>query len=127
MGLPALDVVFGLAARAVELLVKVFAATAHQIGHDVAGVATHGANLDPGDHAALLRPRAGPVGEGLEPAQFRAFARIASRRGGLQGLHMLAQPRIFRQAEHVTQTMAVAQVQNLRCAVVAVSPQQDVG
>lgn len=40
---------------------------------------------------------------------------------------MLSQAPIFRQAEHVTQAMAVAQVQNFRGAVVAVSPQQDVG
>ena len=40
---------------------------------------------------------------------------------------MLPQACIFRQAEHVTQPEAVAQVQNLRGAVVAVGPQQDRG
>lgn len=38
MGLPGLDVVLGLAARGVELLVEMLAATALEIGDDVAGI-----------------------------------------------------------------------------------------
>ena len=103
------------------------AAAALEIGDDVAGVAAHGADLDPGDDATGFRPRASRVGEGLEPAQFLPFARVAFCRGGLQGLYMLPQTRIFRQAQHVAQPEPVAQVQNLGGSVVAVGPQQDLG
>jgi len=40
---------------------------------------------------------------------------------------MLAQPRILRQAEHVTQPEPVAQVQNLGRAIMAVGAQQNLG
>ncbi len=41
MGLPCLDVVFGLTVRGIKLFVKMLAAAALEIGDDVAGIAPH--------------------------------------------------------------------------------------
>ncbi|SFH54594.1 Transposase, Mutator family [Palleronia marisminoris] len=58
----------GLAPGRVDLLIKMLAAAALEIGDDVAGVPARGTNFYAGDDAAG-RPRPGRVGEGFEPAQ----------------------------------------------------------
>jgi len=95
MCLPALDMVLGLTTRAIELFVKMLAAWADQIGHDEAGIPTHGANLDPADDAALFRPRSSRIGEAFEPTEFCALKRIALRCGAFQALYLLPQARIL--------------------------------
>ena len=52
MGLPSLDVVLGLTAGRIDLLVEMLAAPSVEIGHDVAGVPPPGADLYPGHYAA---------------------------------------------------------------------------
>src|SRR6056297_876446 len=92
MGLPCLDVVLGLAARGIKLLVKMLAAAALEIGDDVAGIPPHGAKLDAGNHAARFRPRPGRVGESLEPAQLLPRrAGVARSRRRLQSRDVLRQ------------------------------------
>lgn len=128
MGFPRLDVVLGLTAGGVELLVEVLAAPALEIGDDVAGVAPIGADLDPGDDAARFRPGPGRIEECLEPAQLLAgLAGITRSRRRLQSGDILRQTAVLRQAKDIAQSEPVTQVQNLRCAILAVGAQQDLG
>src|SRR6266581_6396355 len=66
VSLPRLDVVFGLAACAVQRLVKALGATAGKIGHDEPGVASLRTSLDTGDNALDPAPALGGVVELLE-------------------------------------------------------------
>src|SRR6056297_672806 len=122
MGFPRLDMVLGLTPGGVELFVKVLATPALEIGDDVAGVAPHGADLDPGDDATGFRPRPGRVGEGLEPAYLPAILAtdVASRGRCLQCLDMVLQAAVARQTEDIAQPEPVTQVQHLRGAVMTV-------
>jgi len=56
LGFVQLDEVFGLAARAVELGVKLLGHAGFEAGHDVANVQAQRGRLDAGGHAAFDRP-----------------------------------------------------------------------
>lgn len=128
MGFPGLDVVLGLTPGRVELLVKMLTAPALEIGHDIAGVPSAEADLDPGNDAAWLRPRPGRIGEGLEPAQLLCgTAGVALGRGRLERQDMCRQPCILRKSEDIKQADPVTEIENLRGAVMAVGSQQDLG
>lgn len=77
VGLPGLDVVLGLSATAVDVLIERAAATG-EVGDDETGVGAVGSGLDTGDDALDPAPAGGPVEEFLEPAQ------LAARRGGIE-------------------------------------------
>ena len=72
--LPRLDVVLGLAARAVEPLVKVLGAAAFQVGDDKAGIGALGPGLDPGDDALDPAPALGGI------VELREAPHLAARR-----------------------------------------------
>src|SRR5687767_11224518 len=108
MGFPGLDVVLGLTPGRVELLVEMLTAPALEIGHDIAGVASAGADLDPGNDAPRLRPGPGRIGEGLEPAQLLSgSAGVALGRGRLERQDMCRQPCILRKPEDIKQAELV--------------------
>src|SRR6056297_1716397 len=111
MGFPRLDMVLGLTPGGVELFVEMLATPALEIGDDVAGVAPHGADLDPGDDAALLRPGLGGIAKRLEPAQLLAgLASIARGRRGLEGQDVLHQTAVSGQTEDIAQPKIITQV-----------------
>jgi len=62
------------------------ATPALEIGDDVAGVTSHGADLDPGDDPTGFRPGPGRVGKGLEPAYLLAI--LAADVAGLYPFHL---------------------------------------
>ncbi len=78
VGLPGLDVVFRLAAPAIELLVQRSAAAVAEIGDDEAAIGALVTGLDAGDDAADPAPAAGGVMEFLEATD------LASARMGLE-------------------------------------------
>ena len=119
--------ILGLTVGGVELLIKVLVAPALEIGDDVAGVAPIGADFDPGDYAALLRPGLGGIGECLEPAQLLAeLAGVARNRQRLQGQDVLRQTAVFGQAEDIAQPESLTQVKNLRRCVMTVPSREGV-
>jgi hypothetical protein len=61
--LPRLDVVLGLAAGAVEPLVKVLGAAGFEVGDDEAGIGSFGPGLDAGDDALDPAPAFGGIEE----------------------------------------------------------------
>ncbi len=129
MRLPRLDVVLGRSAPAVDILVEGLGFTACEIGDDEAGVGTLGADFDAGDYALDTAPTGGAVNELLEPADFaRLLRRFEARyRAGFQVSDMLAQRRGGRHAEDEDDTVGAAPVDDLRTAIVAVGPDQDLG
>src|SRR5579859_7828909 len=95
MVLPCLDVVLGLATRAIKPLVELLGAAARKIGHDEAGVSSLGSGLDPGDDALDPAPALGGIVEFLEAPHLAARRRRSKAFGGgfLQRLDMAAQHR----------------------------------
>src|SRR5512132_902731 len=81
VGFPGLDVVFRLAAPAVEVLVEGTAAAVAEVGDDEADIGALAAGLDAGDDAADSPPTAGGVMELLE-ATHLAHAPIGCEAGG---------------------------------------------
>src|SRR4051812_3108542 len=126
MGLPGLDVVLGLAAGAVDILVNGAAAHTIETGDDEACVDALRSSLDAGDDALDAVPACGAIVEFLEPAQlFAASLGSALDRAGLQRGDVLAQRGGRRNAEHVIEPLGTAEAQYLRRAIMAVGPQQD--
>src|SRR3954449_6077610 len=119
MGFPGLDVIFRLAAGAIDVLVD--GATAHTIetGDDEAGVDALRPGLDAGDDALNTVPACGAIVEILEPAQLLA-ARLGSTldRAGLQRGDVLAQRGGRRDAEDVIEPLGPTEAQHLRRACV---------
>ena len=68
MRLPGLDVVFRLAAPAVDILVKYAGIADLEVGDDEAGVGPFRAGLDTGDDPLDAAPAGGPIEELLEAA-----------------------------------------------------------
>src|SRR4249919_61110 len=79
MGFPGPDVVFRLAAPAVEVLVQRAAVAVAEVGDDEAGVGAVAAGLDAGDDAADPAPGLGGVDEAADLACGRR--RLEARRG----------------------------------------------
>src|SRR3954469_9524403 len=126
MGLPGLDVVLGLAAGAVDILVNGAAAHTIETGDDEACVGALRPSLDAGDDALDAVPARGAIVEYLEPAQLLAASLgSALDRAGLQCGDVLAQRGGRRDAEDVIEPLGPAEAQHLRRAIVAVGAQQD--
>src|SRR5512144_1732874 len=82
MSFPGLDVVFRLAAPAVELLVQRSATAMAEVGDDEAGIGAVGTGLDAGDDAADPAPATGGVMELLEAADLAGGRRGLETAGG---------------------------------------------
>src|SRR5271157_4731124 len=95
MRLEGFDVVFGLAAPAIDLFIEQASVSLVQIGDDEARVGPFGANLDAGDDALDAAPAFGAVEELLEAAYFAVSRRglEARHRAGLEGFNVPAQCR----------------------------------
>src|SRR5512132_320476 len=115
MSFPGLDVVFRLAAPAVELLVQRLATAMAEVGDDEAGIGALAAGLDAGDDAADPAPAAGGVMELLEAADLAA-ARIGLEAGGgarLEAGDMTLQGARRAQAEDIVEAVRLAPVEHV--------------
>src|SRR5674476_418309 len=79
MRLPGLDVIFSLAAPAVDILIEHTGVAGVEIGDDEACVGPVRAGFDAGDDAFDAAPARGPVEELLEAARLAVFG-VASKR-----------------------------------------------
>src|SRR3954447_3621189 len=117
MRLPGLDVVLGLAAGAVDILVHGPAAHTIETGDDEACVDALRSGLDASDDALDPIPACGAIVEFLEPAQLLA-TRLGSAlgRARFQRRDVLAQRGGGSDAEHVIEPFGTAEAQHLRRA-----------
>src|SRR5271166_3162609 len=129
MGLPGLDMVFGLAAPAIDILVEPASVAFAQIGDDEAGVRSFRARFDAGDDPLDPAPALRAVEEFLETTKLAVSGRgfEPCLYAGFKTFDMPAQRRSRRDAEDVIETARPTPVENLRAAVVAVGAQQDLG
>src|SRR5271157_57530 len=127
MRLEGFDVVFGLATPAIDLFIEHASVSLVQVGDNEARVGPFGASLDAGDDALDAAPAFGAVEELLEAAYFVISWRglEASFCAGLEDFDVSAQGRGWRNAEDVIKAVRPTPVENLRAAVMAVGPQQD--
>jgi len=107
MRLPRFDVVFGLAAPAIDILVKDTGVARFQIGDDKACVGPFRADFDACDDPLDAAPARGPVEELLEAAELVLLRRgFEARLGaGLEAFNMPAQCRGRRDAQDVIETV----------------------
>ena len=129
VGLPGFDVVLGLTAPAVDILVEPTGVALLQIGDDEARVRTLRADLDAGDDALDAAPTRGPVVKLLEPARLAVLRRglVERLRRRFQALDMPAQRRGRRDAEDIVEPVGATEVENLGGAIVAVAAHQNLG
>src|ERR1039458_7837017 len=129
MRLPGLDVIFGLTAPAVDILVEHARIAGVEIGGDEACVGPVRASFDAGDDALDAAPTRGPVKELLEAARLAVVRRVleARLRAGLDIPDMPAQCRGRGDAQDVIETVGPTPVENLRTAIMTVGTQQDLG
>src|SRR6266511_2504567 len=122
MSFPGLDVVFRLAAPAVELLVQRSATAMAEVGDDEAGIGAVGTGLDAGDDAADPAPAAGGVMELLEAADLARGRRGLETAGGafLEAADVALQGAGRGEAEDVVEAVRLAPVEHFRAGVVAV-------
>src|SRR3954466_2066381 len=119
MGFPGLDVIFRLAAGAIDVLIDGAAAHLIETGDDESGVGALRSGLDAGDDALDAVPACGAIVEILEPAQLlSASLGSALDRAGLQRGDMLAQRGGRRDAEDVIEPLGATEAQHLRRACV---------
>ena len=129
MGLPGLDMVFGLAAPAIDILVEPASVAFAQIGDDEAGVRSFRARFDASDDPLDPAPALRAVEELHETTKLAISRRgLESRlRAGFETFDMAAQCRGWRDAEDVIEAIGATPIENLGTAIVAVGPQQDLG
>src|SRR4051812_25666993 len=129
MGLPGFDVIFGLAAPAIELLVEPAGRPFLEIGHDEARVGTLLAHLDASDDTLDAGPAFGAVVKFLEAACLAVVGRglEAGRGAGFQIADMAAQCRGWRDAQDEVVTARATPVDNLGTAIMTIAAQQDLG
>ena len=115
MRLPRLDVIFGLAAPAIDILVERAGVALLQIGDDEARVGSFRAGLDAGDDALDAAPARGPVVKLLEAARLALFRRglVARFRAGFEIADVASQCRGRRDAEDVIEPVGATKVENL--------------
>src|ERR1700730_13402245 len=118
MRLPGLDMVFRLAAPAVDILVKYTGVADLQVGDDEACVGPFRAGLHTGDDPLDAAPAGGPVEELLEAARV-AFLR--------RGLDVPAQRRGRGDAQDIIETIGSTPVEDFRTAIMVVGAQQYLG
>src|SRR4249919_2261975 len=127
MGFPGPDVVFRLAAPAVEILVQRAAVAVAEVGDDEAAFGAVAAGLDSGDDAADPAPGLGGVMEFLEAADLASARRgLEARRDAfLQAGDMPAERAVGGEAEDVVETVRLAPIEDLRAGVMAVGAKED--
>src|ERR1035437_5821968 len=129
MRLPGFDVIFGLAAPAVDILIEHAGIALLEIGDDEACVGPFRANLDAGDDALDAAPALGPVIKLLEAAHLAILRRglVARLRAGLKVLDMPTQCRGRRNAQDIIETVGATPVENLGTTIMTVAAQQYLG
>src|SRR6266536_2176739 len=130
MRLPGLDVIFGLAAPAVDIFVKHAGVADLQVRDDEARVGPFRADFDACDDPLDAAPAFGPIEELLEAAELAVLLRRsleARLRAGLEALDMPAPRCGRRDAQDVIETVKPAPVENFGTAIVTVGAQQDLG
>src|SRR5450759_4323135 len=129
MGLPGLDVIFGLAAPAVDILVEHTGVACVQIGDDEACVGPFRAGFDASNDPLDAAPARSPVEELLEAARLALLRqRLEARlRAGLKALDMPAQCRGRCDAQNVIETVGSTPVKNFGTAIMTVTAQQYLG
>src|SRR5665648_114894 len=129
MRLPGLDVIFSLAAPAVDILIEHTGVAGVEIGDDEACVGPVRAGFDAGDDALDAAPTRGPVEELLEAARLAVVRRglEARLRAGLEIPDMPAQCGGRCDAQDVIEIVGPTPVENLWTAIVTVGAQQDLG
>src|ERR1700692_1784379 len=127
MRLPGFDVVLGLAAPTVDILVEPTGVALLQVGDDEARVGPLRADLDAGDDAFDPAPTRRSVVKFLESSGFAIPGRglVEGLRRGFEALDMPAQRRGGRDAEDVIEPVGATEVENLGSAIVAVAAHQD--
>lgn len=127
MTLPRLDMVFGLTAPAVDVLVDPARGAVRQLGDDEARVGTLRPGLNAGDDALDARPARGAIMEFLVAPEFLGTRCTSVPAGGtgFQRLDMPAQRRGAGDAKHEVAPRRAAELQHFRRAIVAVRADQD--
>src|SRR6202048_4021027 len=121
MRLPGLDVIFGLAAPAIDILIKDAGVAALQVRDDEACVGPVRASLDAGSDTLDAAPAFGAVEELLEAAH------LAILRRSFEAFDMAAQRRGRSHAQDVIEALGPTPVENLGTAIVTVGAQQNLG
>ena len=114
--------IFGLAAPAIDVLIKGASVASGEIGDDEAGIGAFLARLDASDDPLDAAPARRAVEELLEAADL-AVSRggLEARRGaGLEGFGVSAQGRVRGDAQNVIEAVGPTPVENLGTAVVTV-------
>src|SRR5271167_510987 len=129
MRLPGFDVVFGLAAPAIDVFVEHASVAFVQIGDDEARVRSFRARFDAGDDPLDPAPALRAVEELLETTKLAVSGRgfEPCLYAGFETFDMPAQRRSRRDAEDVIEAARPTPVENLGAAVVAVGAQKDLG
>src|SRR6185312_8530905 len=129
MRLPGFDMVFGLTASAIELLVEPARAAGLEAGDDEARVSSLGAGLDAGDDPLDPAPAGGAVIEVAVAAQLAGFGsgREELLRAVFKSADMTAQGRAGGDAQNVVDAVGAAPIEHQRAAIMAVAAQQDLG
>src|SRR5260370_6560278 len=127
MRLPGFDMIFGLAAPAIDILVERARVALVQIGDDEARVRPFRADFDAGDDPRDAARALGAVIKLLEAAELAVSRRglEARLRAGLEAFDMASQGAGRRDAEDIVEAVASTPVENLGAAVVAVGAQED--
>jgi hypothetical protein len=125
MCLPGLDVIFSLAAPAVDILIEHTGVAGVEIGDDEACVGPVCAGFDAGDDAFDAAPARGPVEELPEAARLAVSRRglEARFRTGLKIPNMPAQCRGWGDTQDVIDTVDPTPFENLGTAIVTVGAQ----
>src|SRR5450759_4883894 len=107
MRLPGLDVIFSLAAPAVDILIEHTGVAGVEIGDDEACVGSVRAGFDAGDDAFDAAPARGPVDELLEAARVAVILRGLEERFrvGLENPDMPAQCRGWAYTQDIIDTV----------------------
>ena len=123
---PGLDVIFCLAAGAIDILVEGAAAHTIEAADDKAGIDALRPGLDAGDDALDTIPACGAIVEFLEAALLHATRAGGVRgRAGFQRGDVSAQRGGRCDAEDIIEPLGPAEPQHLGRAIVAVGAQQD--
>src|SRR5450759_220162 len=127
MRLPGFDVIFGLSAPAVAILIERARIAPLEVGDDEACIWSVRPSLDAGDDALDATPACGAVEKLRETADFAVLGRRleARLRLGFDVHYVLAQGRRRRDAEDEVEAIGPTPVENLRTAIMAVAAQQN--
>src|SRR5260370_11219926 len=126
MRLPGFDMIFGLAAPAIDILVERARVALVQIGDDEARVRPFRADFDAGDDPLDAAPALGAVIKLLEAAELAVSRRglEARLRAGLEAFDMASQGAGRRDAEDIVEAVAPTPGDDLGAAIGAVCAQQ---